>query len=142
VNTVWNKTIVQTCIVHLLRNSFRYASRRDWAAIAKDLKPVYTAHPSKAPSTPSPSSAFLAFDLEIRKIICTTNAIESINSRLRRAVNARGHFPTEQAALKCLYLALMGLDPTGKGSRTLDHALESRLERLRWTPVHRTQLTN
>ncbi len=57
----------------------------------------------------------LGFDTEIRKVICTTNAIESINSRLRRAVNARGHFPTEQAALKCLYLALMGLDPTGKG---------------------------
>ena len=44
-----------------------------------------------------------------------TNAIESINARLRRAVNARGHFPTEQAALKCLYLAIMSLDPTGKG---------------------------
>jgi len=43
VNTVWEKTIVQTCIVHLLRNSFKYASRRDWAQIAKDLKPVYTA---------------------------------------------------------------------------------------------------
>ena len=43
--------------------------------------------------------------------------IESINARLRRAVNARGHFPTEQAALKCLYLALMSLDPTGKGRK-------------------------
>ena len=43
VNTVWEKTIVQTCIVHLLRNSFKYASKRDWAQIAKDLKPVYTA---------------------------------------------------------------------------------------------------
>jgi hypothetical protein len=54
-------------------------------------------------------------DVEIRKVICTTNAIESVNARLRRAVNARGHFPTEQAALKCLYMALMGMDPTGKG---------------------------
>jgi len=43
VSTVWEKTIVQTCIVHLLRNSFKYASKRDWAQIAKDLKPVYTA---------------------------------------------------------------------------------------------------
>jgi len=58
---------------------------------------------------------FLNFDVEIREIICTTNAIESINARLRRAVNARGHFPNEQAALKCLYMALMGLDPTGRG---------------------------
>ena len=58
---------------------------------------------------------FLAFDVEIRKVVCTTNAIESVNARLRRAVRARGHFPTEQAALKCLYMALMGLDPTGRG---------------------------
>jgi transposase-like protein len=51
----------------------------------------------------------------IRTVICTTNAIESINSRLRRAVSARGHFPTEQAALRCLHLAIMNLDPTGRG---------------------------
>jgi putative transposase len=60
---------------------------------------------------------FLRFDREIRTVICTTNAIESINARLRRAVNARGHFPTEQAALKCPYLAIMSLDPTGKGRK-------------------------
>ena len=54
---------------------------------------------------------------EIRKIICTTNAIERINARIRRAVNARGHFPTEPAALKCVYLAIMSLDPTGKGQQ-------------------------
>jgi putative transposase len=58
---------------------------------------------------------FLAFDVEIRTVICTTNAIESVNARLRRAVRARGHFPTEQAALKWPYMALMGLDPTGRG---------------------------
>lgn len=138
VNAVWDKTIVQTCIVHLLRNSFRYASRKDWSAIAKDLKPIYTAPSEQAAldrfaefsekwearypaiirlweNAWSEFVPFLGFDTEIRKVICTTNAIESINSRLRRAVNARGHFPTEQAALKCLYLALMGLDPTGKG---------------------------
>lgn len=50
---------------------------------------------------------FLCFDTEIRRIVCTTNAIES--------VNARGHFPNEQAALKCIYMAIMSLDPTGKG---------------------------
>jgi putative transposase len=60
---------------------------------------------------------FLQFDREIRTIICTTNAIESINARIRRAVNARGHFPTEAAALKCVYLAIMSLDPTGKGQQ-------------------------
>jgi len=140
VSSVWEKTIVQTCIVHLLRNSFKYASRRDWAEVAKDLKPVYTA-PSEAAALDAfaefsakwekryPAiirlwenawaefTPFLQFDNEIRTVICTTNAIESINARLRRAVNARGHFPTEQAALKCLYLAVMSLDPTGKGRK-------------------------
>lgn len=138
VNTCWDKTIVQTCVVHLLRNSFRYASKRDWPQLAKDLKPIYTAPSADAALDRFAEFSekwekqypaiirlwtdawaefvpFLRFDVEIRKVVCTTNAIESINSRLRRAVNARGHFPTEQAALKCLYMALMGLDPTGKG---------------------------
>ncbi len=138
VNTVWDKTIVQTCVVHLLRNSLRYASKRDWPELAKDLKPVYTAPSAQAAldcfaefsdkwerrypaivrlwtDAWAEFVPFLAFDVEIRKVICTTNAIESVNARLRRAVRARGHFPTEQAALKCLYMALMGLDPTGRG---------------------------
>lgn len=138
VTAVWDKAIVQTCIVHLLRNSFRYASRKDWAQLAKDLKPVYTAPSADAAldrfaefsdkwESKYPAIIrlwtdawaefvpFLAFDVEIRKVICTTNAIESINARLRRAVNARGHFPNENAAMKCLYMALMALDPTGKG---------------------------
>jgi putative transposase len=58
---------------------------------------------------------FLQFDPEIRKVVCSTNAIESVNARIRRAVKARGHFPNEQAALKCVYLAVMSLDPTGTG---------------------------
>ncbi len=135
---VWPQAVTQTCIVHLLRNSFRYASRRDWAAIAKDLKPVYTAateaealdrfadfsgiwearYPAIiklwenawAEFTP-----FLAFDREIRTMITTTNAIESLNARFRRSVKARGHFPTEQAALKHHYLVIISLDPTGRG---------------------------
>jgi hypothetical protein len=57
---------------------------------------------------------FLDYDVEIRKVICSTTAIESINARYRSAVKARGHFPTE-AALKCLYLVTRSLDPTGKG---------------------------
>jgi transposase-like protein len=60
---------------------------------------------------------FLSFDVEIRKVICSTNAIESVNARIRRAVRARGHFPNEAAALKCIYMALMSLDPTGKGRK-------------------------
>jgi putative transposase len=140
VATVWPQTVVQTCIVHLLRNSFKYASRKDWAAIARDLKPVYTAATEQAALDRFAEFAtawekkypaiirlwtnawaemvpFLAFDTEIRTIICTTNAIESLNARFRRAVNARGHFPNEQAAMKVLYLTVIGLDPTGKGQR-------------------------
>ena len=135
---VWPAAITQTCIIHLLRNSFRYASKRDWAAIAKDLKLVYTAASESAALDAFVAFSqkweqrypaiiklwenawaefvpFLAFDKEIRTVICTTNSVESLNSRIRRAVNARGHFPTEQAALKCVYLAIMSLDPTGKG---------------------------
>jgi putative transposase len=135
---VWPQTVVQQCIIHLLRNTFRYASRKDWAQIAHDIKPVYTAPSEQAaldafaefsdkwekryPAiTRLWSDAwaemvpFLAFHIEIRKVVCTTNAIESINARLRRAVNARGHFPNDNAALKCLYLAIRALDPTGRG---------------------------
>ena len=60
---------------------------------------------------------FLSFDVEIRKIVCTTNAIESVNARIRRAVKARGHFPNEQAALKCVHMAIMSMDPTRNGQR-------------------------
>jgi putative transposase len=58
---------------------------------------------------------FLDYDVEIRKIICSTNAIESLNGRYRRAIRARGHFPTDQAALKCLYLVTRSPDPTRRG---------------------------
>lgn len=138
VGAVWPQAIVQTCVVHLLRNSFRYASRRDWPAIAKDLKPIYTA-PTEAAALERLADfagvwearypaivklwehawaefvPFLSFDPEVRAVIYTTNAIESINARIRKAVKARGHFPTETAALKCVYLAVMSLDPTGRG---------------------------
>ncbi|MGA5453165.1 IS256 family transposase [Streptomyces umbrinus] len=140
VEAVWPRTIVQTCVVHLLRNSFRYAARQDWDKVAKALKPVYTA-PSEDAATErflefqeawggkypaivklwsdawAEFVPFLSFDVEIRKVICSTNAIESVNARIRRAVRARGHFPNEAAALKCIYMALMSLDPTGKGRK-------------------------
>ncbi|EEN86853.1 IS256 family transposase [Rhodococcus qingshengii] len=138
INTVWELAVVQTCIIHLIRNTFRFASRKYWDAMARDLKPVYTA-PSEFAARErfaeftqkwgqqypaiikmwdnawSEFVPFLDYDVEIRRVICSTNAIESVNARYRRAVRARGHFPTEQAALKCLYLATRALDPTGKG---------------------------
>jgi transposase-like protein len=149
VANVWPQTIVQTCIVHLIRNTFRLVGRQDWDAVKRDIKPIYAA--------PSPDAAlvamdeleekwgrkygamirlwrsaweefvpFLDYDVEIRRVICSTNAIESLNARYRRAVRARGHFPTEQAAMKCLYLVTRSLDPTGKGRTKWT---------MRWKPV-------
>ena len=149
ISAVWPATITQTCVVHLLRNSFRYAGRQHYEAIARALRPVYTA-PTEAAAMErflefcetwgerypaivrlwenawSEFVPFLSFDVEIRKIICTTNAIESVNSRIRRAVKARWHFPNEQAALKCVYMAIMSLDPTGTGQRRWS---------MRWKPA-------
>ncbi|WP_372446826.1 IS256 family transposase [Microbispora oryzae] len=140
IEQVWPQTVVQTCVVHLLRASFRYAARQHWDAIAKALRPVYTAPTEAAALERFAEFAevwggrypavvklwqdawaefvpFLSFDVEIRRVICSTNAIESVNARIRRAVKARGHFPNEQAALKCVYMAIMSLDPTGKGRK-------------------------
>jgi transposase-like protein len=149
VAAVWPQTITQTCVVHLLRNSFRYAGRQHYDAIAKALRPIYTA-PTEAAALErfyefcetwgarypaivrlwenawAEFVPFLSFDVEIRKIVCTTNAIESVNARIRRAVKARGHFPNEQAALKCVYMAIMSLDPTGQGQRRWS---------IRWKPA-------
>jgi transposase-like protein len=127
-------------VVRLLRNSFRYAARQDWDKIAKALKPVCTAPSGDAATerflkfqetwgkkypaivklwsdTWAEFVPFLSFDVEIRKVICSTNAIESVNARIRMAVLAHGHFPNEAAALKCVYMALTSLDPTGKGRK-------------------------
>jgi putative transposase len=140
IGEVWPRTVVQTCVIHLLRASFRYASRAHWDAIARALRPVYTAATEAAALERFLEFAetwgdkypaivrlwenawaefvpFLAFSPEIRTVICSTNAIESVNARIRRAVRARGHFPNQQAALKCVYLAVMSLDPTGKGRK-------------------------
>jgi putative transposase len=138
VTTTWPLATVQACLLHLIRNTFRYASRRDWDALGKQLRPIYTAPTAAAAADRFDEFAdtwgaqypaivrlwraawdefipFLDYDVEIRRIICSTNAIESLNARYRRAVRARGHFPTEQAALKCLYLVTRSLDPTGRG---------------------------
>ncbi len=127
VRTVWPDTTVQTCVVHLVRNSLRFASKKYWGQIAQGLRAIYT-----APTVPAAEEAFaefserwvdkypamirswensweefvpfLEFPPELRKIVYTTNSIESLNARFRRAVRHRGHFPTEQAAMKVLYL--------------------------------------
>jgi putative transposase len=140
VNAVFKDTIVQTCVVHLIRNTFKYSSKKYWAEIARDLKPVYTAVNADAALAafeafeekwagkyPAISKLwrsawdnfvpFLDLDIEIRHLLSSTNAIESLNARFRKAIDARGHFPNEQAAMKVLYLAVRSLDPKGTGQR-------------------------
>ena len=149
VGNVWPLAIVQTCIIHLIRNTFRLTSRRDSDAIKRDIRPIYTAPTAEAASAAldeleqkwgdkyaamirlwrnawNEFIPFLDYDTEIRTVICSTNAIESLNARYRRAVRARGHFPSEQAALKCLYLVTRSLDPTGTGRTRWT---------MRWKPV-------
>ena len=138
VANVWPATIVQTCVIHLIRNTFRLTSRKYWDELKRDIKPIYTAVNATAARAAFDELAdkwasrypavirlwnnawaefipFLDYDVEIRTVICSTNAIESLNARYRRAIKARGHFPNEQAALKCLYLVTRSLDPTGTG---------------------------
>jgi putative transposase len=149
VENVWPRTIVQTCIVHLIRNTFRLTSRRDTDAIKRDIRPIYTAATADAALAAlddleekwggtyramirlwrnawTEFVPFLDYDVEIRTVLCSTNAIESLNARYRRAVRARGHFPSEHAAMKCLYLVTRSLDPTGTGRTRWT---------IRWKPV-------
>jgi len=130
ITAVFPQTQIQTCIVHLLRNSMDYASWKERKGIATGLKGVYRAVDAEAAALalkefeegpwgrkyPAITAAwrrswsevipFFAFPQEVRRMIYTTNAIESLNSTIRRSVRARGHFPNEAAALKLIWLQL------------------------------------
>jgi putative transposase len=129
IGTAFPLTIVQTCIVHMIRSTLRYVSYADRKPLAKDLKPIYGA-PTEAAALAAletfeqrwgskyPAAAkgwrtrwsevipFLAFPGPIRKILYTTNAVESLNAEFRKVLNPRVQFPTDEAALKVLFLAL------------------------------------
>lgn len=133
IEAVFPNTVVQTCIVHMIRNSARFVSYKDRKELVRDLKPVYA-----APNREGAESAltafeekwgrrypmigtswrnnwervvpFLDFPPDIRRIIYTTNAIESLNSSLRKLVYHRGHFPSDEAVTKLLYLALRNIE--------------------------------
>jgi transposase-like protein len=127
IRMTWPQATVQTCVVHMVRNSLRYASKKHWSRITAAMREIYTAPTVEAAESRFADFAadwealypamingwrsvwnefvpFLEFPPELRKVVYTTNAIESLNARFRRAVRHRGHFPTEQAALKVLYL--------------------------------------
>ena len=129
INTVFPKTKIQLCIVHLVRNSLRYVPHKDMKAVATDLKSVYRAvtldqaenalltfsekWDIKYPATSRSCNkhwqniiTLFSYPEEIRKIIYTTNAIESLNSVIRKSINNRKIFPSDQSALKVVYLAI------------------------------------
>jgi putative transposase len=130
---VFPATTLQTCIVHLIRNSLDYASWKDRKALAAAIKPVYTAPSAEVALAeldvfeqgpwgkkfPTVVAAwrrawdkvipFFAFPAHIRRVIYTTNAIESVNARLRKIIKTRGHFPTDDAATKLIWLALRNI---------------------------------
>nr|WP_126226078.1 IS256 family transposase [Burkholderia ambifaria] len=130
ISAAYPRTTVQTCIVHLIRNSLEYASYKDRKALAAALRPIYAAASEEAARQALQDFAdgpwgakyptivqswqrawehvvpFYVFPPEIRRVVYTTNAIESLNMQLRKIIKTRGHFPNDEAAIKLLWLAL------------------------------------
>jgi putative transposase len=141
INAAFPQTLVQTCIVHLLRNALAYVSWQDRKQVVAALKPIYQAPTADAARLALDAFEagpwgrkyaaiaplwrrqweqvipFFAFPPEVRRIIYTTNAIESLNSTLRTAVRSRGHFPSDEAAIKLLYLVLRRTEKNWKNAQ-------------------------
>jgi len=139
-------TTVQTCIVHLIRHSLKYVPRRQYDAVVKDLKPIYTAIDADQAllaleafdekwgqqlpvigqawrSAWEHVTPFMAFEPEVRRVIYTTNAIEALNRQLRKAIKTKGSFPTEDAARKLIYLAIQNAVPQWTRTRAWTKAM-------------------
>ena len=146
IEAIFPKTVIQTCVVHLIRHSLKYVPRRARESVARDLKPIYTAVDADAAQRaleafdekwgkrfPVITQAwlnaweyvipFLAFPDEVRRVIYTTNAIEALNRQLRKALKTKGHFPNEDAARKLIYLALLNAVPQWTRCRNWTTAL-------------------
>ncbi len=146
IEAIFPRTTVQTCIVHLIRQSLKYVPRRQYDAVVKDLKPIYTAidadHALRSleafeekwgaqlpvigqawRSSWEYVTPFLAFEPEVRRVIYTTNAIEALNRQLRKAVKTKGSFPSEDAARKLIYLAIQNAAPQWTRTRGWTKAL-------------------
>ena len=134
IEAVFPLTTIQTCIVHLIRHSLKYVPRKQYEQVTKDLRPIYTAIDADAALVALEAfeekwgqqipvigqawrnawehvTPFMAFPPEVRRVIYTTNAIEALNRQLRKAVKTKGHFPTEDAARKLIYLAIQNAVP-------------------------------
>jgi putative transposase len=146
IEAIFPTTVVQTCVVHLIRHSLKYVPRRAREQVARDLKPIYTAVDADAAQQalehfdekwgqrfPVITQAwlnswdyvtpFLAFPPEVRRVIYTTNAIEALNRQLRKAIKTKGHFPNEEAARKLIYLAITNAVPQWTRTRNWTTAL-------------------
>ena len=146
IEAIFPQTTVQTCIVHLIRNSLKYVPRREREQVARDLKPIYTAKDADQAQAELEAfdekwgarfpvitqawlnawehvTPFLAFPEEVRRVIYTTNAIEALNRQLRKAIKTKGSFPTEDAARKLVYLALQNAVPQWTRTRNWTVAL-------------------
>jgi putative transposase len=134
IEATWPKSMVQTCVVHLIRAAMRFVSYADRKAVAAMLRPIYTApdedaalmalaafadsslgkkYPAAVATFESAwdrFTPFLAFGPALRKVIYTTNSIESLNYQLRKIIKNRGHFPNDAAVIKLLWLAIMNIE--------------------------------
>jgi len=145
---VFPETTLQTCLVHLIRNSLDFASWKERKLLAQALKPIYTAPSAEAAAAaldafergpwgqkfPTVVAAwrrawdrvipFFAFPPEVRRVVYTTNAIESLHARLRKIIKPRGHFPSDEAATKLIWLALRNItDDWGRAAATWKNAM-------------------
>jgi len=151
ITSIFPETTVQTCIVHLIRYSMQFASWKERKAIAGALKPIYRAADAQAAAAeldafdqsewgrkyPAIAQSwrrnweavipFFAFPTEVRKIIYTTNAIESLNASVRKAIRNKGHFPNDQAATKMIWLALRKVSEKWKNPPISWHAAKAQL---------------
>jgi transposase-like protein len=134
ITAAFPQTVVQRCVVHLIRNSLRPVARRDAAQVAAEMRKIYTAPTAEAAfdalaafsgsawGKKYPQAArvweqawddftpFLAFSPPVRKMLYTTNSIESLNYQLRKVTKARGHFPSDDAVVKLLWLAIINIE--------------------------------
>ena len=147
IEATWPQAMVQTCTVHLIRAAMRFVSYADRKRIAAALRPIYTAPTVEAAETELLAFAesdlgrrypatvatwtnawerfipFLAFPPELRRIIYTTNAVESLNYQLRKIIKNRGHFPNDEAAIKLLWLAIRDIEDKRARARAKEKGL-------------------
>lgn len=141
IEAVFPQTVVQTCVVHQVRHSLSFVSWQERKALAGDLRAIYTAPSEEAALAELDAfervhgehypmivrswranweriTPFLAFPEDVRRLVYTTNAIESLNYQLRKVIKTKGHFPNEEAAIKLIYLALRNVERSWKAPPT------------------------